>query len=165
MYKKTAYFSIMISFAMILSYIESLIPFYFGAPGIKLGLANFIVVFMMFQNKAREAIIMNIIRIILVGFLFGNLFSIVYSLAGGILSFFFMIFFKKMRLFEILGISMIGGITHNVGQILMAFFVLKSVGIFYYIPILLIAGLVTGMLIGLIAREVLKRIPKNGVLI
>lgn len=165
MYKKTAYFSIMISFAMILSYIESLIPFYFGAPGIKLGLANFIVVFMMFQNKAKEAIIMNIIRIILVGFLFGNLFSIVYSLAGGILSFFFMIVCKKLGLFEILGISMIGGITHNVGQILMAFFVLKSVGIFYYIPILLIAGLVTGMLIGLIAREVLKRIPKNGVLI
>lgn len=149
---------VFLALALILSYVESLIPFYFGIPGVKLGLANLIVVIMLYAVGAKEAFAISMLRILLSGFLFGNLFSILYSFAGGILSFLVMWLVKRTGKFHVMSVSICGGITHNIGQILIASVIVETYSIFYYIPVLLIAGLITGMLIGVIAGEVSGRL-------
>lgn len=156
MMKKTAHMGLFLASALILSYIESLIPFYFGIPGVKLGLANLAVLFALYRYGWREALLLNLMRILLAGFLFGNLFTIIYSLAGAITSFSVMCLLKQPDSFSILGVSIAGGVSHNIGQILVAYFVTKTAGVAFYLPVLLIAGIITGLLIGLAAREVLK---------
>ncbi len=156
MMKKTAHMGLFLASALILSYIESLIPFYFGIPGVKLGLANLAVLFALYRYGWREALLLNLMRILLAGFLFGNLFTIIYSLAGAITSFSVMFLLKQPDSFSILGVSIAGGVSHNIGQILVAYFVTKTAGVAFYLPVLLIAGIITGLLIGLAAREVLK---------
>lgn len=149
---------VFLALALILSYVESLIPFYFGIPGVKLGLANLIVVIMLYAVGAKEAFAVSMLRILLSGFLFGNLFSILYSFAGGMLSFLVMWLVKRTGKFHVMSVSICGGITHNIGQILVASVIVETYSIFYYIPVLLIAGLITGMLIGVIAGEVSDRL-------
>ncbi len=144
--------------ALICSYVESLIPFYFGVPGVKLGLANLVVVLLLYAMGAKEALTVSVLRIVLAGFLFGNMFSIWYSLAGGLLSFFVMWLLKKCGKFGVLPISVSGGIFHNVGQLIVAAIVVENYNVFYYMPILLVAGLVTGALIGVAAQEMILRI-------
>ncbi len=156
MMKKTAHMGLFLAAALILSYTESLIPFYFGIPGVKLGLANLAVLFALYRYGWREALLLNLMRILLAGFLFGNLFTIIYSLAGAITSFAIMCLLKRSDSFSILGVSIAGGISHNIGQILVAYFVTKTTGVAFYLPVLLIAGLITGLLIGLTTREVMK---------
>ncbi|MCI5494258.1 MAG: Gx transporter family protein [Lachnospiraceae bacterium] len=158
MKNKVAYMGVFLALALILSYVESLIPFYFGIPGVKLGLANLIVVIMLYAVGAKEAFAISMLRILLSGFLFGNLFSILYSFAGGILSFLVMWLVKRTGKFHVMSVSICGGITHNIGQILVASVIVETYSIFYYIPVLLIAGLITGMLIGVIAGEVSDRL-------
>ncbi len=158
MKNKVAYMGVFLALALILSYVESLIPFYFGIPGVKLGLANLIVVIMLYAVGAKEAFAISMLRILLSGFLFGNLFSILYSFAGGILSFLVMWLVKRTGKFHVMSVSICGGITHNIGQILIASVIVETYSIFYYIPVLLIAGLITGMLIGVIAGEVSGRL-------
>ncbi len=153
--KKIVNHSMLLTIALILSYIESLIPFGFGIPGIKLGLANLAVVLCMYCLGAKEALLLNFMRILLSGFMFGNLYSIIYSLAGGILSFLIMWVAKKLNIWSIGGVSVLGGVSHNIGQILIAAFVVKTAGVFYYIPYLMIAGVLTGWLIGLITKLVI----------
>lgn len=144
--------------ALILSYVESLIPFYFGVPGVKLGLTNAIVVLMLYLVGTKEAFAVSTLRIVLAGFLFGNMFSILYSLAGGLLSFLIMYLIKKTKLLGIVPVSVCGGIFHNVGQLVLAAFVVENYNIFYYMPLLLIAGAATGLLIGVAAKEIAARI-------
>ena len=158
MKNKVAYMGVFLALALILSYVESLIPFYFGIPGVKLGLANLIVVIMLYAVGAKEAFAVSMLRILLSGFLFGNLFSILYSFAGGMLSFLVMWLVKRTGKFHVMSVSICGGITHNIGQILVASVIVETYSIFYYIPVLLIAGLITGMLIGVIAGEVSDRL-------
>lgn len=158
MKNKVAYMGVSLALALILSYVESLIPFYFGIPGVKLGLANLIVVIMLYAVGVKEAFAISMLRILLSGFLFGNLFSILYSFAGGILSFLVMWLVKRTGKFHVMSVSICGGITHNIGQILVASVIVETYSIFYYIPVLLIAGLITGMLIGVIAGEVSDRL-------
>ena len=150
--KKIVNLGLLLSVALILSYVESLIPFGFGIPGIKLGLANLAVLLCMYCMGAKEAITINVMRILLAGFLFGNLYSIIYSLAGGAFSFLVMWLAKRMKFFTISGVSVLGGVCHNLGQILIAAFVVETAGVFYYIPYLLGAGVLTGWLIGLITK-------------
>ena len=156
---KTAYMGLLLAFALILSYVESLIPFFFGIPGMKLGLANLAVLLTMILLGVREALMINIGRIIISSFLFGNMFMILYSLAGGIFSFLVMIGMKKSKKFSIAGISMGGGVFHNVGQLLVAFAVVETKSIFYYLPVLLAAGVGTGFLNGVIVMTVLPHLP------
>lgn len=158
MKSKAAYLGVFAALAMIFSYLESLIPLPIGIPGIKLGLANLLVVVAMYKIGEKEAFAISIVRIILSGFLFANLFSIIYSLAGGILSFFVMWLLKKQGSFSVFGVSMAGGVSHNVGQILIAMYVVETFGVAYYIPVLLVAGLLTGFVIGVGTREILKRL-------
>ena len=165
MKNKTAYFGVYISLALILSYVESLIPISFGVPGIKLGLANLVVVIALYKaGKVSYALIVSVIRIILSGFMFGNMFAIIYSLAGGILSFAVMVLLKKKGSFSIMGVSIAGGVFHNVGQLIVAMIVVESYKIGFYFPVLLISGLITGAVIGIVAGEVLKRIKNIPVL-
>lgn len=158
--KKTAYMGVLLSFALILSYVESLIPFYFGVPGVKLGLANLAVVIVLYWYGWKEAIALNVMRVLLAGFLFGNLFMIMYSLAGAVCSFLMMCFLKKTGKFSIIGVSMSGGIFHNAGQVGVAILVTKTAGVAYYLPALMAAGVVTGMLIGIVAGELIKHTQK-----
>lgn len=155
---KVAYFGVFTALALIFSYVESLIPIHFGIPGVKLGLANLIIVIALYKMSINEAYILSVIRIVLAGFMFGNLFAILYSLAGGMLSLTIMCILKKTDKFSAYGVSMAGGVFHNVGQLLMAAIVLESVSIGYYFPVLLISGLATGFVIGVIANEMIKRL-------
>ncbi len=158
MKNRVAYFGVFTALALIFSYIESLIPFDFGIPGVKLGLANLIIVFALYKLNLRDVYLLSLVRVLLSGALFGNYFSIVYSLAGGLLSLSVMAFLKHREGYSILGISMAGGVFHNVGQVLVAMILVETFSVIYYLPVLLLAGLVTGALIGVVAGEVLKRV-------
>ncbi len=162
MTKKIAYMSVFTAFAIILSYVEVLIPINFGIPGMKLGLANLLIVLSLYYLGTKEALMINVVRIIIIGFLFGNLFSILFSLAGGVLSFLFMYLLKKIKIFGIISVSAIGGISHNIGQLIIAAFVVSTYSILYYVPVLIIAGLITGVLIGIIALLIQKKIKLGG---
>lgn len=155
--KKTALFGMMVALAFTFSYLESLIPFNFGIPGVKLGLANLVVVIALYTMKPGEAFAIAIIRIFLAGLTFGNFYSIAYSLCGGILSFVVMYLVKKTKL-SVIGVSMLGGICHNIGQITVAAIIMETIRIAYYLPVLLVAGLVTGLLLGVVAKLVIDRV-------
>lgn len=154
MAKRVAYSAILIALAMIFSYVEVLIPFHFGIPGIKLGLANLVVVMALYILKPAQTLVISIVRIVLVSFLFGSMSSMLYSLAGGVLSFLVMLLLRKNKGFSVMGVSIAGGVSHNVGQLLVAAVVVENMSVFYYMPVLLVAGVVTGMLIGVVAKKV-----------
>ncbi len=158
MKSRVAYFGVFTALALIFSYIETLIPFNFGIPGVKLGLANLIIVFALYKIDLKDVYLLAIVRVVLSGFLFGNYFSIVYSLAGGLLSLSVMAFLKHKGGYSLMGVSMAGGVFHNVGQILVAMILVETFSVVYYLPVLLVAGLATGAIIGLVAKEVLKRL-------
>lgn len=158
MKRKTAYLGMFLALALICSYIESLIPFHFGIPGVKLGLTNIVVIMMLYLIGAKEAFIISILRIVLAGFMFGNPFSILYSLSGGCLSFVVMLLLKRTNILQIVSISVCGGIFHNIGQLIMASVVVDNYNLFYYMPILFLSGFVTGFLIGILAREMCTRL-------
>ena len=160
MKNRVAYFGVFTALALIFSYVESLIPIHFGIPGVKLGVANLIIVIALYKMSIKETYALSVVRIVLAGFMFGNLFAILYSLAGGMLSLTIMSVLKRVGKFSVFGISIAGGVFHNVGQLIMAAFVLESISIGYYFPVLLISGLVTGVVIGLISNEMMKRLKK-----
>ena len=155
---KAAYFGVFTALALIFSYVETLIPINFGIPGAKLGLANLVIVIVLYKMGGKEALLLSVTRIVLSGFLFGNLFAILYSLAGGLFSLAVMGLVKRRKSFSIIGVSMAGGVTHNIGQLIVAMLVVKTYQVGYYLPVLMMAGLATGTLIGVISREVLKRL-------
>lgn len=159
MKNKVAVFGVFTSLALILSYVELLIPINLGIPGMKLGLANLLVVILLYKCGPRDALLLSVIRILLSGLIFGNMFSIFYSLGGGLLSLAVMVFLKKTGQFTVAGISIGGGASHNVGQLLVAMFVVQTYQVGYYLPVLLIAGVITGAVIGILSAEVLKRTP------
>lgn len=153
--KKTVVLGFMLALALILSYIESLLPLAVGIPGIKLGLPNLLIVILLYLYGAREALLLNLLRIILSGFMFGNLFAIAYAASGAVVSFIVMYLLKKTGRFSVIGVSLGGGVFHNVGQMLVAIFIVETYAPVVYLPILLIAGLVTGGVIGIISSRVL----------
>lgn len=155
---KLVSFGVFVALALIFSYIETLIPFQIGIPGVKLGLANIVIVIALYRMPAGEALMLSVVRVILSGFLFGNLMSILYSLAGGLLSLAVMWGMKRIKAVSILGVSIAGGVFHNIGQLVMAALVVETYGVFSYVPVLLVSGLITGLVIGLASGEVLKRI-------
>ena len=158
--EKTAALGVLLAFALILGYVETLIPVSFGVPGMKLGLANLAVVLTLYLSGVKESFWIDILRIVLSGFLFGSMYSLLYSLAGGMLSFAAMAFAKKTGGFGVCGVSMTGGVFHNIGQLAVAAFVVETKGIFYYLPPLLVSGTVTGMLTGIISGQTLRRIRR-----
>lgn len=158
--KKTALFGLMIALAFVFSYLETLIPLNIGVAGVKLGLANLVVVTALYTMPRRDAFFIAIIRIILVGITFAGVSTLIYSLAGGLLSFAVMCLLQKSKRFSVIGVSLAGGIAHNLGQILAASLVMQIPRIIYYLPVLAISGVVTGILIGIISRIIIERLNK-----
>lgn len=158
MKNRAAYFGVFTALALIFSYVEALIPFSFGIPGVKLGLANLVIVIALYKIKFGEVLLLSVTRVVLAGFMFGNYFSIVYSLAGGLLSLAVMALLKKDGGFGVLGVSMAGGVSHNVGQLAVAMLVVETFSVIYYLPVLLAAGAITGFFIGLLSGQILQRL-------
>lgn len=156
--KKLARMGLFTALAMIFGYIEAMLPIPIRIQGIKLGLANLVVVFSLYALDPKEAFLINMTRIILIGFTFGNLSMLLYSLAGGIASFAVMASAKHSGKFSVYGVSILGGVFHNVGQLAVAMLVLETFSLIYYGPALLLSGLITGFLIGLLSKEILERI-------
>lgn len=144
--------------AMVLGFVETLIPINLGVPGMKLGLANLIVIITLYLIDVKTAVTVSLLRIGLIAMTFGNISMMFYSIAGAALSLLCMILFKKINGFSMVGISIIGGIMHNVGQIICAAFVVRTNGVFTYLPVLMFAGVISGMLIGIAASLVLVRV-------
>ncbi|MDO5344533.1 MAG: Gx transporter family protein [Lachnospiraceae bacterium] len=154
-YAKLGLFS---AIAIIFGYVETLIPVVAGIPGIKLGLANLAILFILERYTYKEAIVVSLIRIVVIGFLFGNMFSIIYSLTGAALSLTVMTLLKNRTDASLWAVSMAGGISHNMGQLMIAMLIVENTSLIYYAPALLISGLLTGLAIGWLTTETLKRI-------
>ena len=157
---KVARVGMFVALAMIFSYIEALIPFNFGIPGMKLGLANLVTVTALYIMGSKVALVVSVIRIFLVSVTFGNMAALVYSLAGGLLSFLGMWALKKVKGFSVVGVSILGGVLHNVGQLCVAMAVVENIRLAYYFPVLLIGGMITGLLIGVASAQIIPRIHK-----
>lgn len=175
--RRTAELGFLLALALILSYVESLIPFSFGIPGIKLGLPNLIVLLLLyggigndntdakrqagrrfakiFSRGEREALLVNGLRVILSGFLFGNLSAILYGFAGAAFSFAAMYLGRRTKRFSMVGVSVLGGVFHNIGQLLVAMAVVETFAVVYYVPFLLAAGMATGALLGIVGMTLL----------
>lgn len=147
--------------ALILSYIESLVPLSFAVPGIKMGLANIAIVFVLYRLGEKEAIAVSLIRLFWVAVLFGSFMTFLYSLAGAALSMTVMIILKRSGKFSAVGVSVAGGITHNAGQIIAAVLLMETAQIAYYLPVLVVSGTVTGVIIGIVSALLINKIPKN----
>ncbi len=160
--RKTAELGFFLAVALILSYVESLIPITFGIPGIKLGLPNLIVVLLLFGQRygAKEALLVNGMRIVLSGFMFSNLYAILYALAGAAFSFIAMLIGKRLRCFSVIGVSVLGGVFHNIGQAVVAMIVVETFAVSYYIPFLIVAGMITGAFLGLIVMEIIPYLDR-----
>lgn len=158
--ERVAIGAVFTTLALILSYVESMIPVFFPVPGMKLGLTNLLIVFALYFWDGKQAFIINVMRILLVTFLFGSPSTLIFSLSGCVLSFIVMMIMKKMEKFSIVGVSMAGGVFHNVGQLAAAIAVVSNTKLIYYLPPLMISGVITGFLIGILSSEMLKRIKK-----
>ena len=159
--KKIATLALTISFAMILSYIESRIPPFVALPGIKVGLANIAVIFTLYKFGVKEAICVSLLRVLLVSMLFGTPVSMIYSISGAVLSLFVMILLKKLTPLKEVAVSVSGGVMHNVGQIAAASFMLSTNVVIYYLPFLILSGTVAGIAVGIVAAILVKRINVN----
>ena len=159
--EKLALYGVLVALAFIFSYIEALIPLPFGPfPGMKLGLANIVVVVVLYTAGAKGALAVSIVRVILVGLTFGNLNSMLYRLGGGVLSWFVMVLLKKTDRCGTIGVSAAGGVCHNLGQMLVATAMLgRALG--YYYPFLCIIGAATGVVIGIVAGLITNRMKKH----
>lgn len=156
--KNIARIGMMVAVAFVLSYIESMLPLNFGVPGIKAGFSNIVVIFALFSFNPVTTFGIAVVRIILCGITFGSLSGMLYSLAGGILSFLVMLVLKKTQKFSIYGISVAGGVFHNIGQIFVAMAVLQSSLLLYYLPFLVLAGIIAGAVVGIIGAILVKRL-------
>lgn len=146
--------------ALVFSYVEILIPFSFGIPGVKLGLANLVIIIALYEMDFKYAFVINAIRIVIASLLFSGLFGMMYSIAGGLLSILVMWALKKTGLFSMIGVSMAGGLAHNLGQLLVAAFLVSNLKMFIYFPVLIFSGIGSGILIGIVSYIIDKKLPK-----
>ena len=156
--RRVALYGMLTALAFVLSYVESLVPVTVGIPGVKLGLANLVVVIALYTLDLKGAFVISVVRIVLSGLTFGGLFSMLYSLAGGLFSFAVMAILSWKKLFGTVGVSVCGGVAHNIGQLLVAMAVLETESVWYYFPVLLISGSVAGVLIGLLGGWMTGRV-------
>ena len=156
--KKIAFLGLFVALAFVLSYIEYLLPLSIGIPGAKIGLANLVVMVALYTVGEKNAIALSIIRVVLVGLTFGNISMMMYSLAGAALSLFIMLIAKKLGRLSVTGVSVLGGVFHNIGQIIVAMLVLETQSLLYYLPFLIVIGTITGVLIGFVANLITARV-------
>ena len=158
---RAAGYGLLIALALVLSYVESRLPAFFAVPGMKLGITNILVIFASYRMGERQAIIVNFLRVFLVSVLFGNVMSLSYSLAGAALSAAVMIPLKRTGRFGIAAVSIAGGIAHNIGQILMAMWLLGTGAVLWYMTALWFSGIAAGAVIGAAGAQLVKRIPER----
>lgn len=159
--KKITLSGVLVSLALVLSYIEGLFPFFSSVPGIKIGLANIAVIFALYKMGAKEALIVSVIRVLLSSVLFGSILSFSYSMAGALVSFCVMAFLKKTDLFSLTAVSIAGAVVHNVAQLAVAFLILKADVLIYYLPVLFATGIAGGTATGIISSAVVHRVDLN----
>ena len=157
--KRLVLLAMLTAVAMILSYVESLLPLV-GIPGVKMGLANIAVIFALFRFGWKEAAALSLVRVVLVSLLFGSVGAMLYSLAGAVLSLAVMALLRRIDRFSTVGISVAGGVAHNAGQILMAMLILQTKQLLGYLPVLAVSGIAGGVLTGLAAALLIRRIPE-----
>ena len=157
--KRLVLLAMLTAVAMILSYVESLLPSV-GIPGVKMGLANIAVIFALFRFGWKEAAALSLVRVVLVSLLFGSVGAMLYSLAGAVLSLAVMALLRRIDRFSTVGISVAGGVAHNAGQILMAMLILQTKQLLGYLPVLAVSGIAGGVLPGLAAALLIRRIPE-----
>lgn len=157
--KRLVLLAMLTAVAMILSYVESLLPSV-GIPGVKMGLANIAVIFALFRFSWKEAAALSLVRVVLVSLLFGSVGAMLYSLAGAVLSLAVMALLRRIDRFSTVGISVAGGVAHNAGQILMAMLILQTKQLLGYLPVLAVSGIAGGVLTGLAAALLIRRIPE-----
>ena len=150
--------ALMASLALIFSYVEAIIPYNPGIPGIKLGIANVVTVIALYKYGWKEAVSVSVIRIVIAGLLFNGAFGMLYSLAGAAVSLAGMILLKKTDLFSVTGVSMAAGVLHNLGQLLVAAALIEDLRIFFYFPVLMFSGIAAGILVGIVSDIVLRRL-------
>ena len=155
--KRTAILGLFIALSLIFSYIENIIPVLLVVPGAKLGLPNTLILLVLYAYGAKEALLVNTARILLSGFMFGNMFSIAYSFAGAVFSFAVMYLAKRIKIFPMKAVSVLGGVFHNIGQIIVAAFLVSGISVMAYLPLLLTAGVVTGLCNGMLSEIIYKR--------
>lgn len=160
--KQIAEYGLMIALAMVLSYVEFLIPFSVAIPGVKLGLANIVVMFALYRLGTPQAFVISMLRVFLMTFMFGNAFALMYSLSGAVLSLIVMLLLLKTGKFGPVGIGAAGGVAHNIGQILCAMVLLETSRLVYYLPVLFVSGTIAGVVIGIIGGILINRLdPKK----
>lgn len=156
--RKVARYALLIALAMVLSWLESLVPITAAVPGMKLGLTNLVVLFALYRMNVMDAAAVSLIRVLLVSFTFGNAYAFAYSFAGAILSLLVMLALKKTGKFSTIGVSIAGGVGHNLGQIIVAALVLETEKIFFYLPVLMVSGIAAGICIGILGGIIVDRL-------
>lgn len=155
-----ARYGMLVALAFVLSYVEAMVPLPIPIYGVKLGLANLVTVVGLYTVGIPGAAVVSLARIVLAGLTFGNMFSMIYSLCGGIVSFLLMVLVKKAGWFDQTGVSIIGGIGHNIGQLCVAALVVQTKGVFYYLPVLMVSGVAAGLVIGLLGGLITSRLER-----
>lgn len=156
--RKLTGYAMLLAVALILTYLESLIPVPVPIPGYKLGLANVVTLFAIYYYDVKVAFVINILRIVIIAILFGNFYAFIFSISGALLALLIMALLKMSDRFGIIAISVAGAVFHNIGQIMAAMLVLSTNAVLYYLPLLMIVAVVSGIIIGLLAGMLLKRV-------
>ncbi|WP_024865783.1 Gx transporter family protein [Butyrivibrio sp. FCS014] len=158
--KRIAFLGLFVALAFVLSYIEYLLPLNIGIPGAKIGIANLAVMVTLYTVGEKSAIALSVVRVVLVGLTFGNISMMMYSLAGATLSLLVMLIAKRIGKLSMTGVSVLGGVSHNIGQIIVAMLVLETESLFYYLPFLIVVGTITGVVIGIVSNLITVRVKK-----
>lgn len=158
--KKIALLGLFTALTFVFSYIEYFLPIPLGIPGVKLGMANLVILVAIYILSIPEAFFLSVIRLLLVAFTFGNLSAFLFSLAGAVLSFLVMIAAKKSKHFSVMGVSVAGGVAHNIGQIIVAVLILETEELILYLPVLILSGLLAGIVVGLLGGLITNRVRK-----
>ncbi len=156
--KTIALYGILIALAMVMSFVESLIPIPIPVPGVKLGLANLVTITGLYLVGIPGTVCVTILRVVLTGLSFGNPYSMIYGLSGSLLSLLVMALAKKYQWFSQAGISILGGVFHNVGQLTFAAWIVRTAGVYVYFPALLAAGCIAGLIIGILGGIITERL-------
>ncbi|MBR6812186.1 MAG: Gx transporter family protein [Oscillospiraceae bacterium] len=147
-----------VTLAMILSFVESQIPAFVAIPGVKIGLTNIVIIYALYKMGWKYAVVISLVRVLLVGILFGNGVSLIYSFAGAVMSFAIMVLLKNVKVFSTMAVSVAGGVTHNMAQIGIACIIMETNLISYYAPFLVLSGTLAGIAIGVISAIMIKRV-------
>lgn len=153
-----SYVALFTSCGILFGYIEFLLPLPIGIPGVKIGLSNIVTVCSLYLMGPLASFIILLLRVLLSGLLFGNLFGIMYGLSGALISFLFMYLGKKLNIFSIFGVSILGGTMHNIAQLAVACMLISQLKLIYYIPVLLISGALAGLIVGFLSRIIINRV-------